>query len=68
MPIEKLNEEDVQDYLILNEMTQNKDLKFYVCYQCKQDIKNKKALKNEENLLNLPAGIQDIFKEKLKQL
>ena len=39
-----------------------------MCYKCKQEISNKKALSKEEKQIDLPENIPNVFKEKLKRV
>ena len=67
VPIEKISQEDQENYLILNEMTLSKDGIYYVCIQCKTKIKSKKMLKIDERPRFYVEDIPFSFQERLKR-
>ena len=66
--IEKLTEEEIENYITISELTKSKDQKYYICYQCKNEIRKKRGIPKQERQLELLKPIPTEFKEKLESV
>ena len=66
--VENLTDDDLDNYITMNELTKSKDGNFYCCYYCKSEIRNNRREKQGNRSMELLDNIPQSLEQKLKNV